>query len=175
MKRKLIGIVAALAIATGLSHAGMDMYTGKTYKTLLKPTTVGVTMTGALTNMVTLDGAETNAMKVTTGSASGVVTSSVPTGIDCVGLQGVGALALSLNPGISAGGIVSVSVSTCATTNGTYVTLTNAQGSSAWAATGTAAYVIAPVVPNAFGRYWRVTTTYSGATNATVGAVLITE
>jgi hypothetical protein len=173
--KKLIGIVAALVIAAGLSHAGLDMYTGKTYTTLLKPTSVGVQMTGAVTNMVTLDGSQTNAMLVTSGSHNSGATNSAVTGVDCVGIQGVGALVVSLNPGANAAGVVSVSFKTCATTNGTYVTVTNAQGASAWAATGTAAYVVAPVVPNAQSRYWRTIVTATGCTNATAGAVLVTE
>jgi hypothetical protein len=173
--KKLIGIVAAMLAVTGLAHAGFDMYTGKTYTTLLKPTLVGVQMTGALTNMVTLDGGTTNAMLVTSGSHNSGATNSTATGVDCVGIPGVGALAISLNPGVGADGVVSVSFKTCATTNGTYVTVTNAQCDSAWAATGTAAYVVAPVVPNAFGRYWRTIVTASGCTNASAGAVLVSE
>jgi hypothetical protein len=159
--KKIVLILAAVYAAAGLVFAGLDMYTGKTYTTLMAPTLVGSYMTGPTTTAV-----------VVTYPA---VTSAAPSGVDCVGLPGRGALVMSLNPGSVAGGVVSMSFLTCATTNGTYITVTNADGNAAWAATTTAAYVVAPIVPNSKSRYWRVVVTATGATNATAGAVLVTE
>lgn len=160
MFRKIIALAAVVAVVGIVANAGFDQYFGKTYTTLLKPTAIGTSW---------------NAGSTTTNTA-GVVTNSTYTGVDCVGLVGRGALVISCNPGNgAAGGVISVAFSTCDTTNGTYATVTNASGSAAWAVTTTAAYVVAPIVPNAQSRYWRVTATATSVTNGNVGAILVTE
>jgi len=172
MFKKFLISVAVACTASLPALAGFDQYTGKTYTTLLEPTPLGVTQTGAITNMVTLDGATTNAMNVV--SSVPAITNSTSTGVDCVGLVGRGAVVFTLTPG-GTNGIVSATLSTCSTTNGTYTTVTNDQGQSVWAATNAAAVRVTPVRPNAFSRYWRVTVTATGVTNGVAGAVLVTE
>jgi hypothetical protein len=171
MKFSILAAIAAIVAIAFPAFAGFDQYTGKRYTTLMAPTPLGVTQTGATTNMVTLDGAVTNAQNVV--QTIGAITNSVTTGVDCVGLVGRGAVVFTLAPGV--GGILSATISTCATTNGTYVTVTNDQGQATWSVTNTAAYRVVPVRPNAFNRYWRVNVTATGVTNGVAGAVLVTE
>ncbi|MFZ4394641.1 MAG: hypothetical protein ACOYOU_03330 [Kiritimatiellia bacterium] len=156
--KKIISFAVALA-AIGTAYAGLDMYTSKNYTTLLAPSSIGITMSGATTNA-----------SITT---NGTVASSATTGVDCIGIQGRGALVISLNP--NGGGVLSVSFATCATTNGSYVTVTNAAGASSWGATNTAAYIVAPIKPNAQSRFWRTTATATAVTNGSVGSVLVSE
>mgnify|MGYP001616408212 CR=1 FL=1 len=172
MKVKKITLIAALVVAVaGVALAGFDQYTGKNYTTLLASESLGVTQTGASTNAVSIDGSNTNAFSLTTTIAA--VTNSTITGVDCSGLVGRGAVVFTLDPG--AGGVLSVSLSSCATTNGTYTTITNDQGQSSWSVTNTGAFKVIPVRPNSFSRYWRTTVTQTGCTNASAGAVLVTE
>jgi hypothetical protein len=163
MYRKFAIAFAAIAAVVGLAYAGFDQYTSKNYTTLLAPTPIGVTSIGSGTNY--------------TDTITATVTNSVqPLCVDCVGLPGKGALVMSLNPGNgAAGGVVRISFSTSATTNGTYVTVTNANGVASWAVTTTAANVVAPIVPNAQSRYWRATATATAVTNGSVDAIIVTE
>jgi hypothetical protein len=159
---KKFSLIAAVMAVAVMAYAGFDMYSSKNYTTLLAPVNIGSSMQGA-----------TNVAVITTTAS---VANSAVTGVDCVGLPGRGALVMSLNPGNGgAGGIVSISFSTCATTNGTYITVTNAAGVSSWSVTTTPATVVAPVTPGSFSRYWRATATATTVTNGSVSATLVTE
>lgn len=160
MFRKL-AIIAALVASVGLvAFAGFDQYTSKNYTTLIKPTTIGVTYFA--------DGATTQTVAIVSNSNANVV--------NCSGLVGRGALVMNMNPGNGGNaGVISVMFETCATTNGTYVTLTNADGVSSWAVTTTAAVVVAPIVPNSQSKFWRCKATATAVTNGSFSAILVTE
>lgn len=159
-KKHLIAAILVIAAALG-AYAGFDQYTGKTFTTLLSPVVLGTYL-----------GTESTTATVYSATIKTTATNSNYTGVDCVGLVGRGAVVIGLN---TSTGVVSVSFATCATTNGTYVTMTNDQGESSWAVTNGSAHKVIPVRPNAFSRYWRTTATATGNTNATADAVLITE
>ena len=163
-KKVAAAAVIVVAIVAAV-FAGFDQYTSKTYTTLLAPTTLGMKISTASTTNTIYVGAET-------ASAS----NSSYTGVDCAGLVGRGAVVLSLNPG-GGSGVLTATLLTCATTNGAYATYTNDAGQSAWGATGTSAYVVIPVRPNAGSRYWRVFVTNATglSTNASCGALMVTE
>lgn len=146
-----IAFAAGLAAVAGLAaFAGLDMYEGKNYTTLLQPTAIADGSVGAVTNSST-------------------------TGVEIAGLPGSGCLVFGYNATPAAGSILSFSISTCATTNGTYVTWTNASGVSAWAYTNSAGFAKIKFVPNSVSRYLRVTVTPTAVTNGSASAILATE
>lgn len=152
MLRKIL-TVAALVVAVGClqAQAGFDMYEAKKFTTCLAPTLVADN-TAAITN-------------------------STVTGVEVAGLIGNGALVFSYQcNGGGANAVLSFSVASSSTTNGTYYTYTNASGTSAWAFTNAAGYAVMKFRPNGVNRYLRVVVTPSGSvTNAAAGALLITE
>jgi hypothetical protein len=146
MKKILIGIAAALfAVA---AFAGFDQYASKNYKTLWAP-------------------------QVIAGSA--VTTNSLITGTDIAGLVGEGSVVFAYSVTNVAGATLQFQLQSCATTNGTYVTVTNGSGESSWTVTNSSGFARIKVRPNAQNRYLRVVVTPSLATNPVVGAILVTE
>lgn len=151
MIRKTLVSAALVVAIVASAFAGFDMYNSKNYTTCLTPTLIA--------------------------DNSAAITNSTTTGADLIGLPGVGCLILSYqcNAGGPAG-VLSFKVQTCATTNGTYITWTNAAGQSAWAFTNSSGFAKVQFVPNTVSRYLRTVVTPSGAvTNANAGAILVTE
>lgn len=144
--RKMIPITAAFLVA-GLATAGLDTYTGKNFTTCLTPTAVN----------------------------AAPVTNSAVTGTDIASLPGKGALLLSYRCDNAAAAVLSFSIGTCSTTNGTYAAYTNASGVSAWAFTNASGVAVLPFTPNSVSRYMRVTVTPTAVTNGNAAAVLVTE
>ena len=139
-------MILALALVAGGSFAGLDMYTGKTKTTLLNPTVL---------------------------TASVAATNSEVTGVDVVGLPGNGVLVVAYKADQHASASVSFAVSTCATTNGTYVAAT-LTGQTAF--TNAAGFAVLPYKPVNNSRYVRtVATPSAAASNAVAGVVLLTE
>ena len=157
MKKALI-LVATLACAS--AFAGLDTY-GLTYTALIKPAPIGVILDGVYATNSTEVLIVTNA---STGHAS--------TGVDISGLPGKGAI-LFRSSGIGSG-TVSFVLTQCATTNGTYTTITNNSVASYTVTNGAAAQVV-PFTPNAWSQYIRTTATVSTGTvtNGGVSATLV--
>lgn len=173
MNRIVLILSAIVAMSAMTCFAGFDQYTGKNYTTLLAPTPLGVTQTGATTNMVEIGGAVTNVMNVV--ASVPVVSNSFGNVVSFAGKVGRGAIVFSLDPGV-AGGVLTATLWTSATTNGTYALYTNDQGESSWAVTNTEAFKVIPVRPNNASKYWRAQIVAStGCTNASASAVLVTE
>ena len=144
MNRKgLIAAAVALATVAGVALAGFDMYASKNYTTIIAPTVL---------------------------TAGVAVSNSANSGVDCVGLQGVGALVIGYDCNDTAAATVTVVIQTSTTSNGVYTaakTLTVTNG---------AAYNVSAIVPNNLGRFWRaVVTPGATTTNAEVGVLLVTE
>jgi hypothetical protein len=133
----------------GAACAGFDTYTGKTFTTILNP--------------------------VVQAASTSNITSAV-TGVDIARLPGEGAIQFAYCVNNHPAATVSFSVATCATTNGIYVTYTNASGVSAWVYTNATGYATIPFNPNSVLQYIRVTATPNASvTNGIAGAMLITE
>ena len=140
-------LVSLLAVAVyGSAFAGLDMFTGKNYTTMLTPSAI---------------------------SDSATVTNSTTTGTYIAGLPGNGALVLFAEPGTGpATASVSFALYQCATTNGTYTLITNNLATAYVVTNGVS---VVQIVPNKFGPYIRVVATSTGTTNGCAGAVLITN
>lgn len=139
-------LFAILAVAVcAVALAGFDQYTGKTFTLLLKDTAV-------------VDATP--------------VTNSTVTGVDVSRLPGIGAVVISCNAGT---GIVTVALSTCATSNGTYTAVTAADSTTSWAFTNTASYRVFPLKPGDQSKYIRTTATPVTGTTGSVSVILITE
>lgn len=147
-KMTAISIAAIMAVA-GLALAGFDMYTAKNYTTLLAPTYVA--------------------------TSDVAITNSTSTGVDVAGLPGAGAVLFMYSTTNGATSVLSFSLYSCATTNGTYVKFTNSAGVSAWAYTNGSGVAKVAFTPNQVSRYMRVVVTPTATTNGVCGAVLVTE
>ncbi|MEN6537752.1 MAG: hypothetical protein ABFD89_29140 [Bryobacteraceae bacterium] len=147
MFRKIAIAAGVAVVGTLVAFAGFDQYTSKNYTTLLQPTAVN----------------------------AATVTNSSTTGIEIAGLIGNGCLVFGYNATPVEGSILSFSVSTCATTNGTYTTWTNSDGVAAWAFTNAAGFATMKFRPNSVSRYMRVTVTPTAVTNGSASCVLVTE
>lgn len=97
------------------------------------------------------------------------------TPVDISGLPGNGSLVLAYSCANAANAVLSFSLATSATTNGTFTTWTNASGMSAFAYTNASGFARLLFRPNAVSRYLRVTVTPTAVTNGMAGAVLVTE
>jgi hypothetical protein len=140
---------AIVALFASVALAGFDQYNSKNYTTCLNP-------------------------KAVTTSAA-VITNSTSTGVDIAGLPGNGCMVFAYQCNNQADAVLSFSLSSSATTNGTYATYTNADGVSAWAYTNAAGFGKILFRPNSVSRYLRVTVTPTAVTNGVAGAVLVTE
>jgi hypothetical protein len=144
MKKILVSVAACVLSMS--AFAGLDMYTGKNYTTLLTPTVL---------------------------SSTASITNSTTTGVNIAGLPGMGALMFLTEPGTGpATGSVSFSLYQCATTNGTYTLVTN-QSVSAYVVTN--GVVTAQIDPNGLSQYIRVVATGTATTNGCAAAILITN
>ena len=150
MKKLLVSILAMGLV--GIAHAGFDTY-GLNYTTLLTPTAIGTNATAA-------------EVLVVTNSATGANGAAV----DLSGLIGKGALVLSAG----GNGTVSFALQQCATTNGTFTTVTNAGATSYTVTNGATPRVIA-ITPNALSRYVRtvVTAATTVVTNGNISAMIV--
>ena len=138
-------VVFLVAVVGTASFAGFDMYAGKTFTQLLKLTPV------------------VNATPVT---------NSAVTGVNVAGLPGIGAVVVNCDAGT---GIVTVALSSCATSNGTYAAVTAADATTAWSFTNSAGLRVFPLRPNDQSKFLRTTATGITGTTGSVSVVLITE
>lgn len=143
---KKIWIVALVALA-GVALAGFDQYNSKNYLTALAPTPVA--------------------------NSASVVTNASP--LDIAGLPGNGSLVFQYSCANDAAAVLSFSIKTSATTNGTYTTWTNADGVSSWTYTNSSGNARILFRPNTVSRYLRVFVTPTAVTNGVAGALLVTE
>jgi hypothetical protein len=159
MKKILISAAVFAAVCIS-AIAGLDAY-GLKYTTLIAPSPIGVILDGVYATNSTEVLIVTNA---STGHAS--------TGVDISGLPGKGAILLR-SSGIGSG-TVSFVLTQCATTNGTYTTITNDSVAAYTVTNGASAQVI-PFTPNAWSRYLRTKATVSTGTvtNGGVSATLV--
>jgi hypothetical protein len=138
-------VILLAAVIGTAAIAGLDMYAGKTFTLLLKSTPV----VGAI-----------------------AVTNSTVTGVNVSGLPGIGAVVVNCDAGT---GVVTVALSACATSNGTYAAVTAADSSTSWAVTNSASMRVFPLKPNDNSKFFRTTATGITGTTGSVSVVLITE
>jgi hypothetical protein len=138
-------VIILAAVIGTVAVAGLDMYAGKTFTLLLKSTTV-------------VDATP--------------VTNSAVTGVNVSGLPGIGAVVINCSAGT---GVVTVALSACATSNGTYAAVTDAYGATSWAVTNGAAMRTFPLKPGDNSKFMRTTATGIAGTTGSVSVVLITE
>jgi hypothetical protein len=146
-----IGLIAIAVMACGYSAlAGFDMFQNKHYTTIMSPTVM---------------------------TPAQVITNAANTGVDCTGLQGIGALVIAYDCNDLAADTLAVVIQSCATTNGNYATVTNGNGAAlSYTFTSATGFYVTNVVPNAQSRYWRAMVTAGATTtNASCGVVLVTE
>ena len=159
-----IGILAALVAMVSVSLAGLDMYTGKRYTTVVAPQAIGVTMKPGATNTVA---AITN------------------TPVSLVSFPGIGAMVLSVNAGGADSAAGTITATYCYTTNtGTASAWTNgaiiASASQAttniytWTA-GAQTNQIVRFSPNSVEGRLAIVFSATGVTNGSVSAVVVTE
>lgn len=147
---------AILLVCGTVAIAGVNQYVDKSYPTIVAPTSIGLTMTGATTTAVV----------VSAPSVSNAVTG--------VGMfyPGTAALILGVNCGDGGAGVITPYVLSCATTGGTYVAESQY---TVVAYTNVNRFVTVPFVPNQTRGYLRVAFVSSGVTNGSVSAVLAAE
>ncbi|MFA6063963.1 MAG: hypothetical protein WC736_15350 [Gallionella sp.] len=150
MLKKVIAVAAVLTVAACLSvFAGFDMYTSKNYTTILAPQRV---------------------------ADSSVAITNLPGNVKTVaGLVGKGAMLFTYSCENTAAATLAFSISSSATTNGSFMTYTNASGVSSWIYTNASGVAVIPFTPNSVGRCLRVTVTPTVVTNGVCGALLVTE
>lgn len=149
MKTKILMIAACLAVVGMSAFAGFDQYNSKNYTSLLTPHYLA--------------------------DSTAVVSNSVNSGVDIMGLPGNGCIVFEYKCDNAAGAIIAFQIATCATTNGTYTVYTNSAGVSSWSYTNSAGHGKVLFKPNTASRYLRVYATPTLVTNGVAGAVLVTE
>ena len=140
---------AVLAVLSVSAFAGFDMYTSKNYTTILAPQPV---------------------------ANSSVAITNLPGNVKTVaGLVGKGALVFTYSCANTAAATLSFSVSSSATTNGTFTTYTNDSGVSSWIFTNSSGVAVIPFRPGSVSACLRADVTPTVVTNGVCGVILVTE
>ena len=167
--KKMIAIAAVLLAVSVVAFAGLDMYTGKHYTTILAPTSLGVSYVAA---------GGTNLAVISTAATL------TNTAVSLVSYPGQGALVLGVNCGDGSQGVITALIRVC-TNVGTVASWTNSDpatstaqngwSTNTWTFTGVKTNYVTAFRPNAEAGRVQVYWTATGVTNGNVSAMIVTE